>query len=45
MGDVIFDVLSEAIACIPWGSFAFLQPIPPEEPLSQDSALAVLAPR
>ncbi len=45
IGNMVFDAIHAAIACIPWGSFAFLQPLPqPEAPSSRDAALAVYAP-
>ena len=42
IGNMIFDVLHAAIACIPWGSFATLQPIP-EASWSQDPTFAAIA--
>ena len=39
---MIFDVLHAAVACIPWGSYATLQPIP-EASWSQDPTLAAIA--
>jgi hypothetical protein len=42
VGSMFFDVLHAAVACIPWGSFATLQPIP-EASWSQDPTLAAIA--
>ena len=40
---MVFDVIHAAVACIPWGSFATLQPLP-DASWSQDPSFAAIAP-
>ena len=43
VGNMIFDCINAAIACIPWGSFATLQPLP-DTSWSQDPSFSLIAP-